>query len=294
MIQHDLGPDAVPPPTRRTIEHLPDAEQTFSARFVAVDAAVASPFAIRRAVAVCLLLLIGVGCQGRSSPAQPGSRIDPSQPAAAHVNQEELLAGIQTHHPPDTPESLRRKKVEVEQKIQAAREAIAAEDWGSAVTALDRALYLDYKNHTAKLLIVKALHARSLAAEAADPPDQHGAGMDIRNAGVYLTHLLNENDEFTKEERQLFAQVYFDEARVYGRTIHRQDEFSTALKNAIDAGYSDVERLKTEPDFEQFRAHPDTARLLESTIESLEANSGDSPAPTDGGPEADAAADPAT
>ncbi len=210
-------------------------------------------------------LLISIGC----------NRADPASEAAAdQARIDAMFEGIGGREAPDTPESLRRKQEQIEEKLEKAEEATQAEDLDQAIQLLGESLYLDSKHRTAKLRMIETLHQRSLALE---PTDVEQAGMDIRLAGVYLSHLRNENQVFSEDELRLFAQVYFDEARVYGRTQHRATEFMEAFGNAMEMGFADLERLKTEPDFAQFRANPRTAKLIDDAVASLEGPNDETP-----------------
>lgn len=200
------------------------------------------------------------GCTTR--PEEPTS----TPPVAAALD-EDYLAGIVTATPPETPETLAKRRAELEAKLKLAQELAGRGEPDQAIQMLEDAVMLDAKHRTVLLLLTQHLRTRSLALEQEDPGRAFGL---MRQSGGYLRMLREAHQDFSVEERKLFADVLFDEACAHARA-NRQEDSSGSLSAAIDAGFDDLARLKTEPDFEQFRSDEKMSSVLKEAERRIEA-----------------------
>ncbi len=219
---------------------------------------------------LCTFILVAAGCGSEES----NSKIEVMDPAEAQAHIDELLKGVATNFPPDTPESLLRKQEQSREKFEQADEATTEGDHSEAVRLLTEALYLDPTHRAARLQLAVSLQTRS---EETIPTDLWLAGKDIRTAGFTLNRLRTDYQDFSEDELRIMSEIYFDEARDYGRGINLEEEFAEALGNAMSTGYSNLERLKTEPDIARFRTNPKTSGVIDNAIASLEAGEKDDP-----------------
>ena len=214
---------------------------------------------------LCIFVLFAAGC---GSGEQSDIENDVTDAAELQARVDERIKGLATNFPPDTPESLRRKQEQAGEKFGQANEATARGDHDEAIQLFLEALYLEPTHRAARLQLAITLQTR---CNELIPTDLWLAGKDIRNAGYNLKRLRKDYQDFSKDELRIMSEIFFDEARDYGRGTNLEEEFLEALGNAMSTGYSDLERLKTEPDIARFRTNPQTSEAIESAIESLQA-----------------------
>jgi hypothetical protein len=176
------------------------------------------------------------------------------------VEATDYLTGIATASPADTAESRAEKQVRIEKTLLLVQELTGRGELDEAIRSLEDAVMLDPKHRQVLFLLTQCLHTRSQVLEKTDPRRAFGMA---RQAAGYLKMLRDAHADFTVDERRLFADVLFDEARAYARA-NRQEDFSAALSAALDAGFDDVSRLRSEPDFELMRKDPRMAAVLQA------------------------------
>lgn len=201
-------------------------------------------------------LLILSGCQSERSH---------NQPSEATSSQEDLLKGIVTSLPPDTPETLAAKKAKLESNLTIAREAAAKGDLDQSISLLEESVGLDPQHREVLMLLIKTSQLRSRELRAEDPWRCYRL---IVQAGGYIRTFREAHKELSTEERQLLANALFDEACAHARS-KRQSEFSSALSAAIEAGFADTDRLESDPDLELFRKVPEMEALIRNATDSI-------------------------
>jgi len=189
-----------------------------------------------------------------------GCRKEVNDGASGLANsQEELMKGIVTVQPPDTPESLAAKKTKLEANLKKSIEFVARGNLEPAMKLLEESMSLDSKHRELLLQLVQVLRRRSRELVAEDPARSYRL---MVSAGGYLDILQASHKDFTKEEKELFASVLFDEACAHARS-NRYEEFTGAFNAAMGEGFSDLERLKSEPDLKLFREVPKLKEIIE-------------------------------
>ena len=206
-----------------------------------------------------MLALVCVGCGSTES----------SKPA----NPEDMLSGIVTAQPADTPETLAKKKAQLESNLKAAEEQIASGQLDSAIAGLEEAVGFDPKHREVLLLLVQVSRQRSKELSQEDPSKSYRL---IVQAGGYLRTLQEAHSDLSPDEKRLLAEVLFDEACSHARS-KRQDEFRGSLSAAISAGFADAKRIETDPDIKPFWDVPELKAMLKQTVDSL--NTSTTPAP---------------
>lgn len=208
--------------------------------------------------ALSLLSLSLAGCYG--GPSSSGAGGSSGSP-------EDLLKGIVTVQPPDTPESLAAKKNKLEANLKLAREVAAKGDLDQSIALLEESLGLDPDHADVMFLLIQ--NSQTRAKEIAKE-DLWRSYRLIVQAGGYMRRLKDNHKDFSKEEQELMANVLFDEACAHARS-NRHEEFSGAFSAALGAGFANIERLKSEPDLELFRKVPEMNTLINKAIETLSA-----------------------
>ena len=113
------------------------------------------------------------GCTAR--PEQPASTAplavaDAGADAVSDaVADEDVLAGIVTAAPPETPESLAEKRAQLEANLKLAQQSADRGDADQAIALLEDAVMLDARHRTVLLSLTRLLHQRSLAVVEEDP-----------------------------------------------------------------------------------------------------------------------------
>lgn len=212
--------------------------------------------AVRNGFIWSAALLVGCG----SSQPQPNETVKPAG------GQDDLLAGIVTARPAETPATLEEKRTKLASHLALAQEFAERGELDRAIQLLEEAVRLDAKHRTVLLLLMQYSQARSKAVEA---EDQARAYRLMVQSGGYLRMLRDAHRDFSMEERAVIANVLFDEACAHARS-KRQEETSGSLAAAIEAGFDDLQRLKSEPDFEEFRKVPAMAKMLAEAEGKLE------------------------
>ena len=180
-------------------------------------------------------------------------------------SQEELMKGIATVEPPDTPESLAAKKIKLETNLKQSADSVTQGKLDQAIKLLEDSMSLDSKHRELLLQLVQVLRRRSRELVAEDPARSYRL---MVSAGGYLNMLQAAHKDFTKEEKQLFAGVLFDEACAHARS-NRYEEFTGAFNAALGEGFSDLERLKSEPDLMLFRQVPKLKEIIDKAEDDL-------------------------
>ena len=174
-------------------------------------------------------------------------------------SQEDLMKGIVTVQPPDTPESLAVKKTNLEANVKQSIESVKQGNLDQAIKLLEDSMSLDSKHRELLLQLVQVLRSRSRELVAEDPARSYRL---MVSAGGYLDMLQAAHKDFSTEEKQLFAGVLFDEACAHARS-NRYEEFTGAFNAAMGEGFSDLERLKSEPDLMLFRQVPRLKEIID-------------------------------
>jgi tetratricopeptide (TPR) repeat protein len=182
----------------------------------------------------------------------------PPKVAPPAGSQADYLAGIVTAAPAETPAGLVEKQIKLESQLQLAQAAAGRGELDRAIKHLEAAVLLDPKHRTVLPLLTQYLQARSKELVAEDPGRSYRL---MVQSGGYLRMLRGAYDDFSSEERKQIANVLFDEACAHARA-KRQEETSGSLRAAIEAGFDDLARLESEPDFEPFRKIPTMAKML--------------------------------
>lgn len=189
-----------------------------------------------------------------------GCRKEVNNGASGLANsQEELMKGIVTVQPPDTPESLAEKKNKLESNLKQSIESVKHGNLDQAIKLLEDSMSLDSKHRELLLQLVQVLRSRSRELVAEDPARSYRL---MVSAGGYLDMLQAAHKDFSTEEKQLFAGVLFDEACAHARS-NRYEEFTGAFNAAMGEGFSDLERLKSEPDLMLFRQVPRLKEIID-------------------------------
>ena len=186
--------------------------------------------------------------------------------ANAAGRQEPVLDGIHTAKPAETPESLAEKRAKLESHLKLAQQSVARGELDGAIRLLEEAVLFDAHHRTVLLLLTQCLQTRSKELAAVDPRRAYGL---MVQSGGYLRALRRAHHDFSIEEQEIIANVLYDEACAHARS-NRQEETTGSLHAAIDAGFDDLERLDSEPDFEQFRQVPAMANLFVEAASRIE------------------------
>lgn len=181
------------------------------------------------------------------------------------AKQEDLLAGIVTSVPPDTPETLALKKGKLENNLALAKEVAAKGDFDQAITLLEDSLVLDPNHREVLALLISTSSARAREMHSEDPGRFYRL---IVQAGGYIQTLKDAYKDLTNVEREMIANVSFDEACAHARS-KRQTEFTSAFNAAMDAGFADLALLESEPDLEEFRKIPEMDSIIRNAIEAI-------------------------
>jgi hypothetical protein len=180
-------------------------------------------------------------------------------------NQEDLLQGIVSSAPPDTPETLAAKKTKLAENLALARDAAAKGEKDQAIALLEESLGWDAKHREVLKLLIETSCLRSKEVRTEDPLRCYQL---IVQAGGYIKTLKETYNDLSQDEHETIASVMFEEACAHARS-QRQEEFSGALNAAIDAGFSDLDRLNSEPDLDAFRKVPAMDALIRGAAESI-------------------------
>ncbi|MEQ1826148.1 MAG: hypothetical protein ABL921_09380 [Pirellula sp.] len=202
-----------------------------------------------------LLAVVSIGCQRARNDGMSGAVNRP----------EDVMKGIATVQAPETPESLAEKKAKLESNLSQAIESASKGNVDQAIALLEESVTLDSKHREVLLRLVELLRQRSREVVTQDPARSYRL---MVQAGFYLQALKAAHATFSKEEKELFASVLFDEACAHARS-KRREEFSGAFNAAIEEGFADVERLMNEPDLAEFREVPEMKQLIDKAIQDI-------------------------
>ncbi len=183
---------------------------------------------------------------------------------------DKLLAAYPAE-PADTPEQTRKKEAEVEEKLPQVNSML--EELKTDPARVDEVVNLSMnlvalapKHRAANVAYCKAQLASFFAKEG---KDHYQAWVAISSAAREIERFREIFDDMSEDERKLFQEVYFNQARREGYFPDGEDApdaFKTAIENLLTMGFRDVERLKAEPKFAHFFTDPKFAPVLEAAI----------------------------
>ncbi len=205
---------------------------------------------------VACLFIACLGCGSGGKPVAP-------------VSADDLMKGIVTAQPAETPESLAAKKSKLESNLSSAKELIAKDELDTAIGLLEDAVGLDPKNREVLFLLVKASQARSKQLLEEDVWKSYRL---IVQAGGYMRTVHELHPELSPEEKKVMADVLFDEACSHGRS-KRYEEFRGSLGAALAAGFADPERIKNDADIKPLWEVPELKDLLTEAVATASSHS---------------------
>ncbi len=150
----------------------------------------------------------------------------------------------------------------VEERVEQAEEFAKTGDYAKAIDTLEEALLIDAKHRTVLLLLVKYAQIQSLAIAKKEPADGFGLMM---KAGAYLRMLRAAHHDLTEEEKQLVAEVLFNEACANARSV-RLEETLGSLREAVAAGFKDFHRITEDADWAAMRELPQFQKALKELM----------------------------
>ena len=225
---------------------------------------------------ICTVFFVVAGCGGGESGSQEYNK------KAAQAQIDEVKKRFPMP-PPDTPEQIREKEAKVEEQLPKVYELLEAskqdpKKTDEAVELSMSLLTLVPEHREAKVAYCRAQLASFFAKE---PTDEHGNIRDeyefdmavaIRSACLEIDRLRESYPDLSEEEMQLCQEVYFNRARLDGLYPQGSDTglFLDAINKLMDAGFSDAERLKSEPRFKPYFTNPKTAPALEAAVANME------------------------
>ncbi len=150
----------------------------------------------------------------------------------------------------------------VEERVEQAEEFAKTGDYAKAIDTLEEALLIDAKHRTVLLLLVKYAQTRSLAIAKNEPAD--GFRLMMKSGG-YLRVLRAAHHDLTDEEKQLVAEVLFNEACENARSV-RLEETLGSLREAVAAGFKDLHRVTEDADWAAMRELPQFQQALKELM----------------------------
>lgn len=222
---------------------------------------------------VCATLLAGAGCGlGKSGP--------PEYTEAEKKAQIDKLLAATPAEPTDTPEQIRNKEKEVEEKLPQVNAML--EEIKTDPAKVDQVVELSMnlvalapEHRAANVAYCKAQLASFFAKES---NDHYKALEAINSAAREIERFREIFDDMSEEERQLFQEVYFHQARregYYPDGENAPEVFKTAIENLMKMGFRDAERLKAEPKFAGFFTDPKFAPALEAALAQIKGSAAD-------------------
>lgn len=220
---------------------------------------------------VYAMILAGAGC------GQAGA---PEYTEAEKKAQLDKLLAATPPEPVDTPEQIRDKEKKVEEglpRVVAMLEEIKTNSGRvDEVVELSMSLVaLAPKHRAANVAYCKAQLASFFAKES---NDHYKALIAINSAAREIERFQEIFDDMSEEERQLFQEVYFNQARregYYPDGENAPEVFKTAIENLMKMGFRDEERLRAEPKFAGFFTDPKFAPALEAALAQIKSPAAD-------------------
>ncbi|RLS34095.1 MAG: hypothetical protein DWH81_15870 [Planctomycetota bacterium] len=220
-------------------------------------------------------ILAGAGCGLGQGGTQEYSE------AEKKAQLDKLLAAYPAE-PADTPEQTRKKETEVEEKLP--RVTAMLEELKTDPARVDEVVELSMnlvalapKHRAANVAYCKAQLASFFAKEG---KDHYNAWVAISSAAREIERFREIFDDLSEDERKLFQEVYFNQARREGYFPDGEnapEAFETAIENLMGMGFRDAERLRTEPKFAYFHTDQKFAPVLEAAIKQIEGSAADDP-----------------
>ncbi len=182
--------------------------------------------------------------------------------------------------PADTPEQTRKKEAEVEEKLPGV--VAMLEELKTDPARVDEVVELSMhlvtlapKHRAANVAYCKAQLASFFAKEE---NDHYQALVAISSAVREIERFREIFDDMSEDERKLFQEVYFNQARREGYFPFGEDSpetFKNAIENLMKMGFRDAERLRTEQKFAYFFTSPQFAPVLKDAIAQIEGSAAD-------------------
>ena len=217
---------------------------------------------------VCAGMLACVGCGQRNTGPQTYND------AEKKAQVEKLLAAYPAE-PTDRPEQKQQKEAEVEETLP--RVVTMLEEVKTDPARVDEVVKLSMhlvslvpKHRAANIAYCKAQLAAFFAKEANAPFD---ALVAINSAARQIERFRDIFDDPSEDERQLFQEVYFNQARREGYFPNGEGApvaFKNAIENLMKLGFRDAERIRSEPTFQGFFTNPQFAPVLEAALSQIE------------------------
>ncbi len=222
---------------------------------------------------VCATILASAGCGLWQSGPQEYTEDEKK------AELDKLLAAYPAE-PADTPEQTQKKEAEVEEKLP--RVVAMLEELKTDPSKVDEVVEtsmhlvsLAPKHRAANIVYCKAQLASFFAKEEGD---RYDALVAITSAAREIERFREIFDDMSEDERKLFQEVYFNQARREGYYPDGEDAldvFKNAIENLMKMGFRDAERLRAEPKFAGFFTDPRFASVLKAAIAQIEGSATD-------------------
>jgi thiol-disulfide isomerase/thioredoxin len=213
-----------------------------------------------RSLLVLLTLSMLIGCN-QSTPPASGKATPAPQPAVAEPPAQ--TPGTAPAATPTAPAeqpaaAAPGKAIDVRTIVEAAQNGKMDE----AVKLAEQALAGDPNNPEAMLIYTQVAQIKAQELAASDRAKANE--MFLKVAEVMRKYAATKK-ELDPQEQQLLAGAIYNEACALA-TDKQTDKAIVALREALKAGFSNAENLKTDADFESLRANPEFQKLLEEVV----------------------------
>ncbi len=214
-----------------------------------------------RSLLALLTLSLLIGCN-QSAPPAPEKGTPPGPPAAAEPAQ---TPGPAPAAPPAATEPAGQpaatgpgKAIDVRTIVEAAQNGKMDE----AVKLAEQALAGDPNNPEAMMIYAQVAQFKAQELAASDRPKANAMFLKVAEAMRKYAALKKELDP---QEQQMLAGAIYNEACALA-TDKQADKALVALREALKAGFSNAENLKTDSDLESLRSNPEFQKLLEEVV----------------------------